>query len=96
MWKALIFIHHTSLPTTSFRCSRNLLLMLNLAGLLNLKNEWSFLNHRFYLFLFATASSNNIRLRKDNANHSFGVMNIVIPPLMQSLTQLKMCKPLAT
>ena len=55
--------------------------MLNLARLLNFKSEWSFLDHRFYLFLFATASSNNIRLRKDNANHSLGVMNIVISPL---------------
>lgn len=81
MWKALIFIHHTSLPTTSFCYSRNLLLMLNLAGLLNFESEWVFLDRRFYLFLFATASSNNIRLRKDNANHSLGVMNIVISPL---------------
>ena len=50
--------------------------------------------HRFYLFLFATASNNNMRLRKDNANHSLGVMNIIMPPLMQSLTQVKMYKPL--
>ena len=50
--------------------------------------------HRFYLFLFATASNNNMRLRKDNANHSFGVMNIIMPPLMQSLTQVKMYNPL--
>ena len=70
--------------------------MLNLVGVLNFKSQWSSLVHRFYLFLFATASSNNIRLRKDNANHSLGVMNIIIPPLMQSLSYLKVCKPLVT
>ena len=68
--------------------------MLNPIVSLDFRSKWRFLNHRFYLFLFATASSNNIRLRKDNANHSLGVMNIIMPPLMQSLTQVKMYKPL--